>query len=149
MPTFQFHRDNTIPTGEWIWVFGSNEKGNHGKGAAKVARVNFRAEYGVGRGATGQAYAIPTKDKALQTLPLETIGPAVKEFLAYASAHPKLSFFVTRVGCVLAGYTDAQIAPLFAQAPGNCSLPDEWRAFCTNAMPVAPAGAQRQRAMAV
>jgi hypothetical protein len=37
------------------------------------------------------------------------------------------TFQVTRIGCGLAGYTDAQIAPMFADAPVNCVLPDGWR----------------------
>lgn len=33
---------------------------------------------------------------------------------------------VTRVGCGLAGFTDAQVAPLFAQVPANVFLPGVW-----------------------
>jgi len=128
----RFHPDNTIPTGDYVWVFGSNERGAHGKGAAKVARVNFHAEYGVARGPTGNAYAIPTKDKHLGVLPLEAISKSIDEFLVYAREHPKLTFFVTRIGCVLAGYADAEIGPRFAQAPENCVLPEEWREYCGN-----------------
>lgn len=131
MPLPSFHPDNTIPDSSWIWVFGSNEKGAHGKGAAKVARVNFHAEYGVGRGPTAQAYAIPTKDRSLKPLPLESIYASVVDFLAYAAEHPKSKFFITRIGCVLAGYSDEEIGPAFADAPANCSLPDEWKQFCT------------------
>ena len=133
MTTTQFHKDHTIPTSEWIWVFGSNEKGVHGKGCAKVARVNFRAAYGVGQGPTGHAYAIATKNGQLASLSLPVIEQAVVQFLAYAKDHPKLKFFVTRIGCVLAGYSDSQIAPFFANAPSNCSLPDAWQSFYENA----------------
>lgn len=129
MPTFKFHPDHIIPTGDWIFVFGSNEKGAHGKGAAKIARVNFRAEYGVAEGPTASAYAIPTKDKHLATLPKERIEASVKTFLAYAAEHPKLNFFVTRIGCGLAGYSNDDIAPMFIDAPGNCSLPDDWKHY--------------------
>jgi hypothetical protein len=34
---------------------------------------------------------------------------------------------VTRVGCGLAGFTDAQVSQLFADAPANCFLPGVWR----------------------
>lgn len=126
--TFQFHPDNTLPTGDWIFVFGSNLAGRHGKGAAKIARNNFRAQYGTGSGPTGHAYAIPTKKAPYDSgLPLESIERSIDEFLRYAQEHPKLNFFVTRVGCGEAGYTDEQIGPLFASAPPNCSLPDNWR----------------------
>ena len=53
----------------WIFVFGSNLAGRHGKGAALFARQERGAIYGVGQGRTGNAYAIPTKDERLRTLP--------------------------------------------------------------------------------
>jgi hypothetical protein len=127
--TYRFHPDNTLPTGEWVFVFGSNLGGRHGKGAAKVAHKNFRAEYGVGAGPTGQAYAIPTKDKHLAVLPLEAIRGSVDAFVEYAKLHPKKDFFITAVGTGLAGYADDQIGPMFAAAPPNCSLPAQWRRF--------------------
>lgn len=110
-----------------IFVFGSNLAGRHGKGAALHARREHGAVRGVGVGRTGNAYAIPTKDAALCTLPLSEIMSYVLEFLRYAKAHPDLRFEVTRIGCGLAGYTDAQMAPMFADAPANCDLPHGWR----------------------
>lgn len=131
--TFQFHQDHTIPTGDWIFVFGANLAGRHGKGAAKVARTNFRAEYGVGRGPTGMAYAIPTKGKHLEVLAFEEIERSIGDFLQYARIHTELNFFVTRVGCGEAGFLDDQVGPLFARAPGNCSLPYEWKQYVAQA----------------
>ncbi len=124
----KYHQDRTLPAGSgWIFVFGSNLAGRHGAGAAKVARLEFDADYGVGIGPTGRAYAIPTKDASLRTLSLEVIESGVKDFLRYAASQPDLKFFVTRIGCELAGYKDEQIAPLFAGAPVNCSFAKEWR----------------------
>lgn len=129
----RFHPDNTTPKGDgWIWVFGSNLAGRHGKGAAKVAKVNFGAAYGVGAGPTGRSYAIPTKGAQLQVLSLSVIEQSVADFVRYASACPQLRFFVTRVGCGLAGFSDEQIGPLFADAPMNCSLPIEWMLHVRN-----------------
>lgn len=125
----RFHADNTIPNSGWIWVFGSNLAGRHGKGAAKIARTNFRAEYGCGQGPTGYAYAIPTKDARLAILPLSHIRKSVQDFIAYAKASPKKRFFVTRVGCGLAGYRDDEIAPFFQNVPTNCSMPAEWEQY--------------------
>jgi len=123
-----YHPDNTTPKGrDAVFVFGSNLAGRHGMGSAKVAHVNFAAKYGCGQGPTGRAYAIPTKDRHLNTLPLEDIHESVAAFIRYAQAKPKTQFFITRVGCGLAGYQDAQIAPMFAQASPNCSLPEPWR----------------------
>lgn len=126
-----FHEDNTIPHARdgYVFVFGSNLGGAHGKGAAKVAKVNFGAEYGVGEGPTGRSFAIATKDKHLRVLPLEVIQVGVNAFLAYAQEHPGKKFFVTRIGCGLAGYSDEQIAPMFVGAPFNCCLPRDWMDF--------------------
>jgi hypothetical protein len=125
---YEFHVDQSIPSISrgYIWVFGSNLKGAHGKGAAKVAHKVFAAPYGQHTGRMGSAYAIPLKDRRLNTLPLDVILPYITDFLHYAQANPALKFWVTRVGCGLAGYTDEQIAPLFRGAPSNCNFAEEW-----------------------
>lgn len=110
-----------------IFVFGSNRAGRHGKGAAKFALENHGAIYGKGEGHFGNSYAIPTKDEYIQTLPLIQIFDHVKKFIAYANAHPELSFNVTRIGCGLAGYQDIDIAPMFKSIPTNIQLPSEWK----------------------
>jgi hypothetical protein len=109
-----------------IFVFGSNLAGRHGKGAALYARQHHGAVYGQGEGLQGDSYAIPTKDAHLRTLPLVEIAARVETFLTFARQF-NATFVVTRIGCGLAGYTDAQIAPMFASAPSNCILPDGWR----------------------
>ena len=86
-----------------IFVFGSNLAGRHGKGAALYARQARGAIYGCGIGPQGQAYAIPTKDHALNTLPLDAITRYASGFLTYARAHPELAFELTPIGCGLAG----------------------------------------------
>ena len=112
-----------------IFVFGSNLAGRHGKGAALSAYRRHGAIYGQGTGPQGQSYAIPTKDEQLRTLPIPHIQRHVKQFLRYAELNPALTFEVTRVGCGYAGYSDDDIAPLFAGAPSNCILPVGWRAI--------------------
>lgn len=109
-----------------IFVFGSNLAGRHGKGAALPARLNYGAEYGIGNGRTGNAYAIPTKGYNIETLSLDYIRAGVLAFMIYARSHPELAFILTRVGCGLAGYTDSQIAPMFRGVSDNVSIPEEW-----------------------
>jgi hypothetical protein len=109
-----------------IFVFGSNKAGRHSRGAALSARLYYGAEYRVGVGRTGHAYAIPTKDERLKTLPLCEIRQYVYDFIQYAKSHPELTFCVTRIGCGLAGYTDRDIAPMFKDAPDNCMFPKAW-----------------------
>lgn len=109
-----------------VFVFGSNLAGRHGKGAALCARQHSGAIYGQGTGLQGNSYAIPTKDGNLQSLPLGDIAHHVNVFLDFARARPDLQFQLTPIGCGLAGFTPAQIAPLFAGAPGNVALPVEF-----------------------
>lgn len=96
-----------------IFVFGSNTAGIHGAGAAKLAYNKFGAVWGVGVGHRGQSYALPSKDNKIITMPVNKIQPYVDDFLLYALANPNLTFFVTEIGCGLAGYEPANIAPLF------------------------------------
>lgn len=109
-----------------IFVFGSNQAGMHGKGAALVAQRLFGAEYGKGRGFVGQTYAIPTKSRYLKTLPLSAIRVFVDQFLREAESMPHLTFYVTKIGCGLAGYKPDQIAPMFRGHPANVILPREF-----------------------
>lgn len=112
-----------------VFVFGSNLAGRHGKGSALEAMKNWGAIYGVGVGRQGNSYAIPTKDAKLNVLHLSNIEYYVNEFIAYAKFHKDTSFSVVAIGCGLAGYTPKQIAPLFANVPPNCRLPDMFRPF--------------------
>ena len=110
-------------TDDEVFVFGSNLAGQHGGGAARIAYENFGAEWGVGVGLTGQSYAIPTMQGGV-----ETIRPYVDDFIAFAKAHQELFFYVTRIGCGIAGFRDRDIAPLFADAVGveNICLPESF-----------------------
>ena len=94
-----------------IFVFGSNLRGMHGGGAAAVAYKKFGAVWGQGVGLQGQTYAIPTMQGGV-----DTIKPYVDDFIAFAAAHPELTFYVTRIGCGIAGFRNAEIAPLFKQS---------------------------------
>ena len=125
----KYHKDGTLPTNGEVFVFGSNLSGNHGAGAALVARRNLGAQLKRGVDPTGNCYAIPTKDYYLWVMPLEDIEPYVNVFLHYAREVTEKEFFITRVGCGLAGYKDRDIAPMFATAPPNCSLPIQWKPY--------------------
>lgn len=112
-----------------IFVFGSNCAGRHGKGAALVARKRFGAVYGLPAGIQGNSYAIPTKSAGLKTLPIGVIQNFVTAFKQYAKQFPEDSFFVTRIGCGLAGYKDSDIAPLFRDSPSNCRFDERWKMY--------------------
>lgn len=104
-----------------IMVFGSNLEGHHDGGAAKIALEKFGAIYGKGVGRQGQSYAIPTMDGLLQ------IKMYALDFMEYARTHPNLTFYLTRVGCGIAGHSDEEIAPLFRTFElKNLVKPEGW-----------------------
>ena len=74
-------------------------------------------------GLQGQSYGIPTMQGGV-----ETIAPYVDEFIEFAKAHSELTFFVTKIGCGIAGFSEAEISPLFKNAHGiaNIILPRGW-----------------------
>ena len=106
-----------------IFVFGSNLAGSHGGGAARIAYEKFGAIWGQGVGLQGQSYGIPTMHGGT-----DKIKPFVDQFIEFASQHPEYTFLVTKVGCGIAGFTIAEIAPLFAEAKTleNVVLPIEF-----------------------
>lgn len=114
-----------------IFVFGSNLAGRHGAGAALFARYWYGAQLRIGVGLTGRAYAIPTKDAELSVLTLDVIRLHVWLFIDYAKKHPEEEFFVTRIGCGYAGYSNPDIAPMFRGAPDNCMFEQSWKEFLT------------------
>lgn len=114
-----------------VFVFGSNNIGRHGKGAALAAKNYFSAKYGKGEGPQGQSYAIPTKvmipaSNKLSSMSLDGIGEGVKKFLEYAASRPDKIFIVSAVGCGLANNSNEDVAPFFKDAPNNCFLPHQW-----------------------
>ncbi len=115
------HENITVLAADEIFVFGSNLGGNHDGGAARIALQKFGAIYGQGVGLQGQSYGIPTMQGGV-----ETIAPYVNQFIEFAGAHPEYFFYVTRVGCGIAGFTDREIAPLFKKALNlkNVCLPE-------------------------
>jgi len=104
-----------------IFVFGSNEgnskggKPTHGAGTAKIARDKFGAIQGQSEGLQGQSYAIITKKywDVEKSSTLSEIGKGIQDFIIFASNHPELKFYVTKLGSSLAGYSVEEIKNLF------------------------------------
>lgn len=128
----RWHLDGTSPQNGEVFVFGSNLAGIHGAGAARAACELFGAEYGCGKGwqPNFKSYAIPTKDSRIRTLELSEIEKYVQEFVRLTQSDFIVNngYWVTRVGCGLAGYQDHEIAPMFREAR-NCSFPIPWQPY--------------------
>lgn len=123
-----------------IFVFGSNPEGRHGAGSAKAA-LAFGAVYGVGRGLSGQTYALVTVNlKAGYTEPNGTCylkaGPKsvslvhivknLRELKSVAKTCPEKKFLVayTYGDYNRNGYSDNEMAMAFvaAKLPDNVLL---------------------------
>lgn len=128
---YNYHEDGKLSDNikEYIFVFGSNLGGFHGRGMALVAKEHFNAEQGVGIGLTGRSYAIPTKDRFIRTLDLSDIKKYIDIFKEFTHEHPEMKFWVTAVGCGLAGYKHYHIASLFRDCNTNCVFPEEWKKY--------------------
>lgn len=111
-----------------IFVFGSNREGRHGAGAAKAAKKNFGAINGQSEGLQGDSYAIITKELRSDRPPvcLAEVAVGVKKFLAFARENSDREFFLTPIGCGLAGFTVDQIAPMFRDVPKNVTMPQQF-----------------------
>ncbi len=106
-----------------IFVFGSNLEGMHLGGAARTAVEKFGAIMGQGVGIQGQSYAIPTMQGGV-----DTIKPYVDQFIDLVREWDQNTFYITRIGCGIAGFRDEEIAPLFRDALSlyNVRLPRRW-----------------------
>lgn len=103
-----------------IFVFGSNREGAHGGGAAHAAYVRFGAIMGVGEGLQGQSYGRPTMEG------IDSFRAAASRFVEFAAARPDLEFWLTKVGCGIAGYAEDEVRPMFADVPENVIKPPGW-----------------------
>jgi len=123
----KLHRLYKRDKSQEIFVFGSNLAGRHGAGAALHAWKFEGAVTGIGEGLQGTSYAIPTKDYSIMPRKLSDIQKSVEKFLAFASDNmDRYTFFVTPIGCGLAGFRPSQIAPMFRGSSKNVHLPEEF-----------------------
>lgn len=135
--TYQYHDESIIKslTEDTVFVFGSNMAGTHAGGAAKIAHLHFGAMIGVGRGWSGQSYAIPTMNEHLQQMPLSQIANYIEDFKIYTKNHPKTKYFITAIGCGVAGYKVEEIAPMFKGISRNVIFPISFRPFVEKTLP--------------
>ena len=124
------------PVAEPMFVFGSNMLGEHDDGIALLAARFHRAETGIWRGPTGNAYAIPYRSELRRLLSLAEIARHVAGLRQFAASKPTLALRVARFACARGEYLDAEIAPLFARMPTNCALPALWRRVLDPEYPV-------------
>lgn len=110
-----------------IFVFGSNLNGNHAGGAALYAVKKFGAIMGHAVGLQGQSYAIPTLGKDMEKLDISEIEKYVFDLYIFAKENQHLTFYVTLIGCGIAGFKTHEILPVFRnRRASNVILPIEF-----------------------
>lgn len=109
-----------------VFIFGSNAAGHHYGGAAHQPYEQFGAEWGVGEGLTGQAYAFPTLTADMQKVSYTELKASRLKLYKTAEAHPDKEFLLTKVGCGIAGFEESKIKALFRNAPSNITKPADW-----------------------
>ena len=113
-----------------VFVYGSNQYAIHGAGSAKAAVDKFGAIYkDVPMGLCGQSYGIITKSFNNKPCTLEFIKQQIDVLYSFATYRPELTFYVTKIGTALAGFTIEEIAIIFKSIPiqpSNIILPKEF-----------------------
>ena len=111
-----------------VFVFGSNLNGNHAGGAAYLAVEKFGAQMGNPEGIQGQSYAIPTLDKNMDRINLTDLEQSICRFYQYAEENPGKVFYMTKIGCGIAGYELSDIATVVncRNIPDNVIIPEEF-----------------------
>jgi len=122
-----------IKTTGSVFVFGSNNLGQHMGGAARFAHDELGAQWGVGRGVTSDnSYAIATLETPNslgrpEKISKRDIRHQFYELVVHAQKHPDRKFFVTKIGLGIAGFTLDEIAYAFTgvNIPENVIIPWE------------------------
>lgn len=96
-----------------IFVFESRLNGEHLAGAALKARLSFGAQMRVGRGRTGDCYALPVKRTRNVYLQREEVECEVQCLLHYVLCNPGLDFYIATMGSTLRGLTTEVMANMF------------------------------------
>lgn len=117
------------PDDDRVFVFGSNLLGIHGAGAAAYARLQLGAEAGVGEGLTGRSYALPTCYRPGEPVTLQELAVYMYNFFNFADDHPELTFFLSKVGCGIAGFDEHDVAYIVHELlpPANVHIPPDWQ----------------------
>ena len=105
-----------------IFVFGSNTKGLHLGGAARVAYDKFGAEWGLSEGLSGNTYAIPTMSPEGNKVSKRTLQLSFYNFLKMVQSRKDVKFLLTKIGCGIAGWEIKDIAELLSFEIMNFNL---------------------------
>lgn len=120
------------PTGNEIIVYGTNQFAQHNGGAARFA-LGHGAIYGdCPIGLCGNTYGIITTSFNEVVVDAKFIEKQIQVLYQFAFLRPELSFFVTKIGTGIAGFSMEDISGIFKSifiTPSNIILPKEFTAL--------------------
>jgi hypothetical protein len=108
-----------------VFIFGSNLSGNHNSGSALQAKM-FGAKDKIGEGLQGQSYAFPTLDEKMEQVKEKSIKDSVNKLIKCANENTNRIFFLTKVGCGIAGFSEDYMKQFFNDTPANIVKPKNW-----------------------
>lgn len=110
-----------------VLVGGTNDLGRHGAGIVVDMVKYFGLVEGFSEGLIGQSYAFPTVHtlRPYTTYSIEELKPVVDRLYECAVNNPDRIFYISEVGCGLAGMKYQDVAHLFYKflSLDNCTLP--------------------------
>jgi len=110
-----------------IIVVGTNMNGAHGGGAARFAADRFGLMEGIAEGLSKQSYAFPTLNKDYSKRTLLQMAYSKVKLYQVAEENPEKTFYVTKVGCGIAGFSLEDMRQVFkGPTPENVVLPKEF-----------------------
>lgn len=120
--------NNTIDTlaPNEVFVFGSNMAGAHGGGAALTALKKFGAVGGIGEGLVSQCYAFPTLNVDYTKRSEDELVLSTMILRATAESLTAVTFYLTKVGCGIAGFDEDYMKMFFTDMPPNVVKPEGW-----------------------
>lgn len=118
----------SLPTD--VLVYGTNQFAQHNGGAARFA-LNHGAIYGnCPMGLCGNTYGIITTSFNDEPITIGFIREQVDVLYKFAKIRPDLTFYVTKIGTGIAGWSMQMISELFIDReytrPSNIILPKEF-----------------------
>lgn len=111
-----------------IIVVGTNRMGSHLGGLARQAVDNFGLEWGVDEGLSGKCYAFPTLDLRMKKVSHLEFRQSAVRFLATTKALPEYTFYLTKIGTGIAGFSEDYVKEFFKECPDNVVKPEGWDA---------------------
>ena len=108
---------------EAVWVFESDQDGQHKRGAPALAVKYQGAVQGISSGMAGDSYALRTRDKENKLLSWEEIQEQVRTFRDFVQEQADRNFRILPSSHKKSEKEHARFTDFLRNVPSNCELP--------------------------